>query len=149
LGIKSEHEYRNAEYIKKTEKEFEYAVNQLTYKQFKKSGLITEYKTPRCSFKEMLVGLPQDISFDVEVKSIYEEPQFFNEVLYPDRNTFIDAILKDLEQYGNGRKLFFTSFDPMTCIMLHLKQKKWPVMQLACKKIGKARKGLFHALNHL
>lgn len=132
--LKSDHEYRGAEYIRKTNEGIEYAVNQLTLKQFMKSGLRTEYKTPRCSFKDILVGLPIDIPFDIEIKSIFEEPQFFSEVPYPDRNVLIDSILKDLEKYGNGRKLFFSSFDPMTIIMLHLKQMKWPVLQLSCKE---------------
>jgi len=45
-----------------------YAIEQLTLEQFKESGLRTEYKTPRVSLHDVIVGLPTDIPHDVEIK---------------------------------------------------------------------------------
>ena len=130
--LKTNHDFKKADYIKKENGIQEYAIRQLSLKQFKKTGMKTEFKTPHNSFHDLLVGLPEEIPFDVEMKSIYEEPHLFDEVPYPDRNELIDSVLEELEAFGNDRKLFFSSFDPMMIIMLTLKQKKYPVLQLSC-----------------
>ena len=132
--LKSKYTYKKAEYIKKENGVTEYAIRQLSLRQFKKTGLKTDFQTPHNSLHDLLVGLPEDVSFDVEMKSIYEEPHLFDEVPYPDRNELIDAVLEELEAFGNDRKLFFSSFDPMMIIMLTLKQKKYPVLQLSCQE---------------
>ena len=132
--LKSPCVYKKAEYVKKDNDIIEYAIHQLSLKQFKKAGMKTSYGIPYNSLHDLLVGLPEDISFDMEMKSIYEEPHLIDDIPYPNRNELIDAVLEELEEFGKKRQIFFTSFDPMMVIMLSLKQSKYPILQLSCKE---------------
>jgi glycerophosphoryl diester phosphodiesterase len=46
----------------------------------------------------------------------------------------IDEVLSITKPIAGKRRIVFSSFDPIVCSMLRLKQRKWPVMQLLCKK---------------
>ena len=52
-------------------------------------------------------------------------------VRFPGRNDFVDAVLNIVFAYSEQpRRIFFSSFDPDTCLMLHLKQTLYPVFFL-------------------
>lgn len=43
-------------------------------------------------------------------------------------NTFIDVALEKIFQFGGSREIILSSFTPEVCILLALKQNKYPVM---------------------
>ena len=106
-----------------------YTIQQFTEEQFRKSGLLTEYNTERPTFEDLLTKLPSSLGFDVEMK--YPSPLKKNVTIpFADMNEYVDTVLDVMDKHGHGRKMFFSSFNPFICMMLKLKQKKWPVMQL-------------------
>lgn len=111
---------------------YEYAVYQLTFQQFVDWGMETTWKTPVPSLQQILTELPESIPIDVEIKSIFEEARLFNKVAFPERNMFLDAVLDVINQFIGSRKIIYSTFDPMTAIMLKHKQNKFPVYQLSC-----------------
>lgn len=114
---------------------FNYAIQQFTVQQFCDCGLEKEWKVPMPTFKQLIVDLPANMQFDVEVKYPFH-PRFSGVVPYPERNVFIDRFLDDLADFGHDRKLFFSSFDTYIVLMLCLKQKRWPVFQLVTQEEG-------------
>lgn len=49
---------------------------------------------------------------------------------FPDRNDYVDDILRELLRHGGGRKIVLSSFDPDVCVMMHEKQNRIPVFFL-------------------
>ena len=106
-----------------------YTIQQFTEDQFRKSGLLTDWKTERSTFADLLTKLPSSLGFDIEMK--YPSPLKKNVTIpFADMNEYVDTVLDVMDEHGHGRKMFFSSFNPFICMMLKLKQKKWPVMQL-------------------
>ncbi|KAJ5471935.1 hypothetical protein N7539_008504 [Penicillium diatomitis] len=85
---------------------------------------------PFTTLKELLVKLPDSINFNVEIKY----PRFHEAIeagLAPiglEINEFVDRILDQIFQNARGRKIILSSFTPEICILLALKQKRYPVM---------------------
>lgn len=118
--------------LSKTDKGYEYSIYQFTDNEFIQSGLQDKWKTKRNTLEDFLTQIPEKYSFDIEVKSIYEEPHHVGKIPYQSRNESVNSVLEQIRKNGGNRKLFFSSFDPMTVIMLVLKQNKYPVLQLSC-----------------
>ena len=106
-----------------------YSINQFTTQQFIDSGYFTQWKVQRDKFSTLMTDLPSKAMFDVEIKYPYD-PKYIFQIPYVERNKFLNIVLKDMEQYGGDRKMFFSSFDPLVVASLRLKQNKWPVYQL-------------------
>ncbi|XP_076075749.1 glycerophosphocholine phosphodiesterase GPCPD1-like [Mytilus galloprovincialis] len=54
----------------------------------------------------------------------------FEEINFFDRNKYVDTILRCVFQNAQSRRIVFSSFDPDTCVLLRLKQNKYPVLFL-------------------
>ncbi|POR31633.1 Glycerophosphodiester phosphodiesterase GDE1 [Tolypocladium paradoxum] len=82
------------------------------------------------TLEEMLVGLPEEIGFDIEAKypRLHEAVGAGVATVGIDMNSFVDAILAKLERLGGKRRIMLTSFTPEICILLSLKQRTYPVM---------------------
>ncbi|XP_059171983.1 glycerophosphocholine phosphodiesterase GPCPD1-like [Physella acuta] len=90
-----------------------------------------ESKEPFPTLEKVLKVVDENTGFDIEIKY----PQLdINEVWemenYFDVNENLDHILQVVFAHAGSRKIVFSSFDPDTCILLQLKQNKYPVLFL-------------------
>jgi len=113
--------------------EFNYTISQFSTEQFIASGLETQWKTPRPLFRELLTQLPPELVFDIEMKYPFA-PVFRGRVDFLERNEAVDLTLDELFASCGDRRVFFSSFDPMVCIYLAQKQKRFPVYQLTTRE---------------
>lgn len=88
------------------------------------------------TLEKVLTDLPPTLGFDVEIKYpllLKGGVAWENDTHIPrEPNEYVDLILNTVMQHGGNRPLFFTCFDPDICLMLKLKQKKYPVAFLTC-----------------
>ena len=77
---------------------------------------------------DVLTKTPVTLGCDIELKW----PSAFSRHAFPDMNIFVDAVLKVVfdEAAHTDRPIFFSCFDPMVCLMLSLKQPRYPVFYL-------------------
>lgn len=108
------------------------------YKYVNENGEIIQHKGTKKMSKyhsciprldELFRYLPIDLGFDVEIKYCENEDIQYH-FGYTSRDEFTDIILKDVFKYCGERKIFFSSFDPMICLLLKKKQSKFPVLFL-------------------
>jgi glycerophosphodiester phosphodiesterase len=97
----------------------------------------------------LLRDLPEHIKLDIEVSMYYALQGVRSKILtgskseYPrvhetfdadlapialDINLFVDKTLDKLHEFGGSRVIILSSFSPEVCILLKLKQRKYPVM---------------------
>uniref|UniRef100_A0A0K0F5F9 Glycerophosphocholine phosphodiesterase GPCPD1 (inferred by orthology to a human protein) n=1 Tax=Strongyloides venezuelensis TaxID=75913 RepID=A0A0K0F5F9_STRVS len=81
---------------------------------------------------EALLMVDKGVGFNIEVKypiiqidGVHECSNYF------ERNEFVDVILSDVLAFAGDRRIVFSSFDPDTCLMISLKQNKYPVLFLS------------------
>jgi len=82
------------------------------------------------TLKDILLGLPEEIGLDVEVKypRLHEARAAGVAPVAIELNTFVDVILETIYKYSKpNRKIIVSSFTPEICILLSLKQKNFPV----------------------
>jgi glycerophosphoryl diester phosphodiesterase len=112
---------------------YRYVIQQFSEEEFRKTGLNTNFKTERSTFVDLLKKLPESLAFDIEIK--YPSREKWNRSIpYPNINELVDKVLDILSEFAGNRRIVFSSFDPIVCAMLRIKQQKWPVLQLLCKK---------------
>eukprot|EP00020_Sapocribrum_chincoteaguense_P008053 CAMPEP_0170756192 /NCGR_PEP_ID=MMETSP0437-20130122/13901_1 /TAXON_ID=0 /ORGANISM="Sexangularia sp." /LENGTH=691 /DNA_ID=CAMNT_0011095373 /DNA_START=35 /DNA_END=2110 /DNA_ORIENTATION=- len=77
---------------------------------------------------DVLTKTPVTLGCDVELKW----PSVFSRHVFPDMNMFLDEVLRVVFDHaaGTDRPIFFSCFDPMVCLMLSLKQPRYPVFFL-------------------
>ncbi|KAJ5472020.1 hypothetical protein N7539_008589 [Penicillium diatomitis] len=82
------------------------------------------------TLKELLVKLPDSISFNVEIKylRLHEAIEAGLAPVALEINGFVDRILDQIFQNAGGRKVILSSFTPEICILLAIKQRRYPVM---------------------
>jgi glycerophosphoryl diester phosphodiesterase len=102
-------------------------INTMSAKQFRKSGLCTPFETERPTLREVLGRVPDGAILDLELKF----PTDQNSFPYTDRNHYIDRVIRECEERGQGRQIFFCTFDLMLAVMIGLRQKKYEVLLLA------------------
>jgi glycerophosphodiester phosphodiesterase len=109
----------------------------------------TPSTTPRCSKRiprwdstvgdtlatldDIFKGTPQHVGFDIELKYPNVSPRRASRALCicPPRNAFVDAVLDVVFAHvADERRIFFSSFDPDLCLLLHMKQTVYPVLFL-------------------
>ncbi|KAJ3423849.1 glycerophosphoryl diester phosphodiesterase [Anaeramoeba flamelloides] len=76
--------------------------------------------------------LNDDLNFNIEIKYPYTFTSE-KELNYPDRNAVVDKTLEIVLKYSKGKtpkRIIFSSFDPIICLMVHWKQPKFPVFFL-------------------
>ena len=73
------------------------------------------------------VGLNVEIKYPTEIseRSMRKLPVF-------EMNMYVDAILKTIMDTAGDRRIVFSTFDPDVCVMLQLKQARYPVLFLTC-----------------
>lgn len=83
--------------------------------------------------EDLLHYVPAHVGLNIEIKypeSVYR--QQLRELQFFELNRYIDAILTSVFQHAGPRRIFFSSFDPHVCMMLHSKQVKYAVFFLSC-----------------
>ena len=76
---------------------------------------------PFASFQEIF-SLPLNLGFNVEIKYPNKLEAEQNKLLFPELNTFIDGIIKVVNEFSNGRRIIYSSFHPDAIIATRLKQ---------------------------
>ncbi|KAG5490138.1 hypothetical protein JKF63_00257 [Porcisia hertigi] len=87
--------------------------------------------------REVLEQTPPSLRFNIEVKYPFQPDWDSNLFLQSDAfevNTFVDAILNVVFQFGGEREIIFSSFDPNVCLVLSLKQSRYAVLFLSDTK---------------
>ncbi|KAL7896174.1 Glycerophosphoryl diester phosphodiesterase family domain-containing protein [Trichoderma sp. SZMC 28014] len=79
---------------------------------------------------ELLVDLPEDIGFNIEMKypRLHEAVDAGVAPVTIDINTFVDVALEKIQRLAGKRPIILSSFTPEVCILLSVKQKTYPVM---------------------
>lgn len=91
------------------------------------------------SLKDVCEALPKEIGLLVEVKYPAPNVQEKEIIPYPEKNLFIDIVLRDLFEVARNRKreISFLSFDPDLSTLLSLKQTLYPVYLSHCEALDK------------
>jgi glycerophosphoryl diester phosphodiesterase len=84
------------------------------------------------TLEDIFKGTPQHVGFDIELKyPNVTEAREEGFVRLPPRNAFVDKVLDVVFAHvADERRIFFSSFDPDLCLMLHMKQTVYPVLFL-------------------
>lgn len=91
------------------------------------------------TFRECFKRLPDSLGFNVEIKYPAAEDIKEEGLVVAERNEYVDTILNVVfdcagDRYeiilSDFRNIFFSSFDPDVCILLRLKQPRYPVFFL-------------------
>ncbi|XP_021340983.1 glycerophosphocholine phosphodiesterase GPCPD1-like isoform X2 [Mizuhopecten yessoensis] len=86
---------------------------------------------PFPTLQECYQLVDEKIGFNVEVK--FPQQKMDGELEdehFWDRNEYVDIVLRNTFECARGRKIIFSSFDPETCLLLRLKQNRYPVLFL-------------------
>lgn len=91
-----------------------------------------EDKQPFPTLKSCLERVDKNVGFNIEIKYPLTletgESEMDN---YFDLNPYIDQILNVVLQHAGDRKIIFSTFHPDSCLMVQLKQNKYPVLLLS------------------
>ncbi|BFU23671.1 glycerophosphoryl diester phosphodiesterase, putative [Entamoeba histolytica HM-1:IMSS-B] len=98
-------------------------------KSEKSSRKVSEFQSNFPTLAELLQMIPEEIGFDIEIK-YWNCPEEGRILGYMERNEYLNRILQDIFTYGKNRKIFFSSFDPDTVVLLNKKQMKYPILFL-------------------
>ncbi|KAK0364214.1 Glycerophosphocholine phosphodiesterase [Friedmanniomyces endolithicus] len=117
-------------------------------RDFKKKGfkanLRGEFIQSRfTTLEEMFRRLPQDISFNIEMKypMLFESLDEDMDTYAIELNSFVDTVLKMVYDLSGKRNLIFSSFHPDICLLLSFKQPNFPILFLTDAGTGSAPVG--------
>lgn len=127
--IERDEKFPGIEPVKVENNKYCYSWIQLSVEQHRDSGLDTEWKCLRPTYKQLMTELPKNAVFDIEIKYPFSQ-LFEGKVPYEERNKFLQRVFDEMEKYMGDRSVFFSTFDPILCTMLATKQHKWDVYQL-------------------
>lgn len=86
---------------------------------------------PFPTLAEAFASIDPHVGFNIEIKYAMQlKTGTYEEDHYPERNAYIDIMLKDILLHAGQRRIIFSCFDPDVCTMLRLKQNKYPVLFL-------------------
>ncbi|XP_043680401.1 glycerophosphocholine phosphodiesterase GPCPD1-like isoform X2 [Vespula pensylvanica] len=86
---------------------------------------------PFPTLQSVLLELEPHVGCNIEIKWTMQLKDGTFELNHPfDLNMYLDTILKVVLEYGGDRKIVFSSFNPDICVMIRLKQNKYPVVFL-------------------
>ncbi|KAI7116269.1 GDPD-domain-containing protein, partial [Hortaea werneckii] len=96
------------------------------------------------TLEEMFKRLPEDISFNIEMKypMLWETEDEEMDTYAVELNSFVDIVLKMVYERSNKRNIIFSSFHPDICLLLSFKQPNFPVLFLTdagCTPAGDIR----------
>ena len=83
------------------------------------------------TLEECFRDIPIHTGFNIEMKYPLQE-NIDKQALHhiPERNDYVDSILNVVFSCAGERKIIFSSFDPDVCILLSLKQPRYPIFFL-------------------
>lgn len=124
----------------------ECSVSSLTLKQFKGKQCICRsrkdktilVKSEFATLEDAFKILPPDIGFNIEIK--YPSPSELGNIslyIHQPIDLFCDIILDCVLKNCNGRRIFFSSFNPEICFALKMKQRSIPVFILTDGGFGR------------
>jgi glycerophosphodiester phosphodiesterase len=84
------------------------------------------------TLEEMFKKLPEDISFNIEMKypMLWETVDEEMDTYAIELNSFVDTVLKMVYDMSKKRNIIFSSFHPDICLLLSFKQPNFPVLFL-------------------
>lgn len=84
------------------------------------------------TLEEMFKKLPEDISFNIEMKypMLWESVDEEMDTYAIELNSFVDTVLAMVYNMSNKRQIIFSSFHPDICLLLSFKQPNFPVLFL-------------------
>ena len=86
------------------------------------------------TLEEMFRQLPESTGFNIEMKypTLYETEEQEMDTFAVELNTFVDAVLTKVYDWGGTKKrnIIFSSFNPDICLLLSFKQPSIPVLFL-------------------
>lgn len=85
-----------------------------------KDQIISDTQLP--TLEECFKQVPISTGFNIEIKFSPTDPF--------DANLFVDTVLETVSKFAHNRTVIFSSFHPHICILLKLKQQRYPVFSL-------------------
>ncbi|KAH9845390.1 glycerophosphocholine phosphodiesterase GDE1-like [Teratosphaeria destructans] len=84
------------------------------------------------TLEEMFIKLPEDISFNIEMKypMLWETVDEEMDTYAIELNSFVDTVLNMVYERTKKRNIIFSSFHPDICLLLSFKQPNFPVLFL-------------------
>ncbi|KAK5115613.1 hypothetical protein LTR85_009784 [Meristemomyces frigidus] len=84
------------------------------------------------TLEEMFRRLPEDISFNIEMKypMLWESEDEEMDTYAVELNSFVDTVLTMVYDMSKKRNIIFSSFHPDICLLLSFKQPNFPVLFL-------------------
>ncbi|KFD55213.1 hypothetical protein M513_03854 [Trichuris suis] len=88
---------------------------------------------PFPTLEQVFKSLPPSLGFNIEIKypqkmESQQDPEGAQHAM--ERNLYMDRILEVVLKLADQRNVIFSSFDPEICLMIQLKQNKYPVLFL-------------------
>jgi len=101
-------------------------------KGFKGNSRGNFIQAPFTTLEEMFTKLPHSIGFNIEMKypMLFESEEQEMDTIAVELNSFVDAVLKMVYDFGKKRDIIFSSFNPDVCLLLSFKQPSIPILFL-------------------
>ncbi|KAE8378805.1 Glycerophosphoryl diester phosphodiesterase family-domain-containing protein [Aspergillus bertholletiae] len=121
---------------------FEYDPAELNEKikhtrDFKKKGFKgntrgNHIQAPFATLEELFKKLPKSVGFNIELKypMLHESEEEEMDTYAVELNSFVDTVLTQAYELGQGRNMIFSSFNPDICLLVSFKQPSIPVLFL-------------------
>lgn len=101
-------------------------------KGFKGNSRGSHIQAPFATLQEMFKKVPETVGFNIEMKypMLSESEDEEMDTYAVELNSFVDTVLKTVYDFGKGRNMIFSSFNPDICLLLSFKQPSIPVLFL-------------------
>ncbi|KMQ47733.1 PLC-like phosphodiesterase, TIM beta/alpha-barrel domain [Trichophyton rubrum] len=101
-------------------------------KGFKGNSRGDHIQAPFATLEELFKELPKSAGFNMELKypMLHESEEEEMDTYAVELNSFVDNVLRIVYDYGEGRNMIFSSFNPDICLLLSFKQPSIPVLFL-------------------
>ena len=101
-------------------------------KGFKGNSRGNHIQAPFATLEEMFKKVPNTVGFNIEMKypMLHESEEQEMDTYAVELNSFVDTVLTKIYDFGKGRNMIFSSFNPDICLLLSFKQPSIPVLFL-------------------
>ena len=101
-------------------------------KGFKGNSRGNHIQAPFATLEEMFKKIPHEVGFNIEMKypMLFESEDEEMDTYAVELNSFVDTVLEKVYDFGKGRNIIFSSFNPDICLLLSFKQPSIPVLFL-------------------
>ena len=101
-------------------------------KGFKGNSRGNHIQAPFATLEEMFKQIPSEVGFNIEMKypMLFESEDEEMDTYAVELNSFVDTVLTKVYDFGKGRNILFSSFNPDICLLLSFKQPSIPVLFL-------------------